>query len=64
MQKQHDDRLSYETAGGEFIPLSPSTPDRRVEMSVELDADVAEKIKALGPDWQEKVNLILRTAKL
>jgi uncharacterized protein (DUF4415 family) len=38
--------------------------DGRVEVVVELDTDVIEKIKALGPDWQTRVNEILKAAKL
>jgi uncharacterized protein (DUF4415 family) len=66
MQRNHGEDFVSGGEGGADTPYSPSAPStaERVEVTVELDADVVAKIKALGPNWQEKVNAILKMAKI
>lgn len=38
------------------------TEDGRVEVELEIDADVLEFFQAMGPDWEERINEVLRAA--
>jgi uncharacterized protein (DUF4415 family) len=62
MQRLQEDQSS----GGGGGKLSPgqAAGEERVEVVVELDPDVAARILALGPNWQDKVNAILKMAKV
>lgn len=42
----------------------PATGKAKQVVSIRLDQDVVEKLKATGKGWQTKVNDILRAAKL
>lgn len=40
----------------------PKAKNRKVPVSLRLDADVVEKFKATGPGWQSRMNSALRKA--
>lgn len=66
MQRETGDYLTsrLDDIGDGLAGQRASDAVNRVEVVVELDADVAAKVKALGPDWQERINEILKAAKL
>ena len=38
----------------------PPVQTKRPMVSLRMDADVLEKLRALGPGWQTRVNAVLR----
>lgn len=38
----------------------PSNPDRKVNQTLRLDADVVEAYRQTGPGWQARMNAVLR----
>lgn len=47
----------HETTG-QSSPAAPMT--NRVDVTIWLDKDVVDAIKASGPDWEDRVNDVLR----
>jgi uncharacterized protein (DUF4415 family) len=41
-------------------PGRPSKPDRKVNQTLRLDADVVAAYRELGPGWQTHMNRVLR----
>ena len=42
-------------------PGRPSKPDRKVNQTLRLDADVLTAYRELGPGWQTRINQLLRS---
>lgn len=64
MQGSDSDKPDGKAGSGADASKAGRSGDDRVEITVLLDADVVSRLKRLGPDWQEKVNAILKDARL
>jgi len=51
---------TYELSDQQIAQLRPRAEARQVTITLRCDADVLEAIKATGPEWQTRINDIVR----
>lgn len=48
--------------GGVPVPKAASAPSDQEDVVLRLDRDVLDRFRQTGPDWQARINAVLRKA--